>query len=510
MMYGVRAKGGNHGLVLTRPEVAGRMLDIAGYAASRDLSQLRIVDPAAGEGAFAVQIMKRLHESSLLYGFDFAQALGNVRFYELDPELAAHLGHAASALLADWQCPLPEQMIVAGDFLTAPCPPADIIVGNPPYVRHENIPEEKRALYRELFRTFTHRSDLFIAFYEKSLRTLRQGGVLSFISPNRWLTNQYGKRLRELVRLQFALEHVIDMGDTSPFEESVIAYPAIVTIRKVPPPAAAPWFHLQSLDELAQVPDKGLPSRWLNLQVRDWFGDAYHSESLEGIESQGFKIGIGVATGCDQVFIRKDFKALVEESALLPLIMSKDLKSNRLAWAGNYVLNPFRPDGQLLDLSKYPKLHGYLSAQRPILERRHVAKKNPANWYRTIDRIHPGLTKLPKILMPDISGNEYLFIDEGAFYPHHNLYYITGGTLRDLKILAAILMSDFARQQLKDSGTQMHGGYPRWQSQHLRRLRIPSIRQMPLAVSDALIVAYESCDRATINETVALLLEPQP
>lgn len=79
------------------------------------------------------------------------------------------------------------------------------------------------------------------------------------------------------------------------------------------------------------------------------------------------------------------------------------------------------------------------------------------------------LQNTPKILLPDNSGNSLLFIDEGRFYPLHNIYYITGEDIHQLKILCSILMSDFVRKQIQRLSNNMNGGYARWQSQNLRK-----------------------------------------
>src|SRR5690606_11925167 len=103
--------------------------------------------------------------------------------------------------------------------------------------------------------------------------------------------------------------------------------------------------------------------------------------------------------------------------------------------------------GKLINLKKYPKAEDYLLSNRDILDKRYVAKKNPLAWYKTIDCIKYGLISKHKIVLPDISGNKFLFIDKGQYYPHHNLYYITGNEEK-LVILAAILMSGFVLKQL--------------------------------------------------------------
>lgn len=507
MIYGTRSNGNNHGLVLTKPIVIEIMLDRVGYSPNHNLRDIKVIEPAAGDGAFAIKIIERLYDSSLKYDFSFQKALSNLVFFELDMEMAILLRDRIESTLNKYTTLVPDELIRVEDFLLSKSDKCDLVVGNPPYVRHENIPEEQKESYKKRFSTFRHRSDLYIGFYEKGLSLLKENGTLSFICSNRWLKNQYGQGLRSLIQLNYSLYEIIDLEETCPFEEEVIAYPAITTIRNSKKQTIVNYYKINDIAKLRDINKDFAITRTLNTtNSKNWFSYEWNGEVFEkfltAIESQGFNIGIGVATGLDRVFIREDFKSLVEIELLIPILTSKDLRNNKLNWSGNYILNPFDCTGKLIDLTKYPKAKGYFESHRELLERRHLAKKNPSHWYKTIDRIKPSLTSQDKIILPDISGNSHLFIDKGSFYPHHNLYYITGGGHNKLVILASILESDFIRNQLLELGTTMNGGYPRWQSQNLKKLRIPMIDAMPKETSNALIQAYHDKDYQTINKLV--------
>ena len=506
MIYGTRSNGNNHGLVLTKPLVVEKMLDLAGYSATIDLSKLRITEPSAGDGAFAISILNRLHASSIKFGFNFQEALSNITLYELDPVMVDMLSERIDEALKQISAIRPESMIRCEDYLLCASTPSDIVIGNPPYVRHENIPEGKKVVYRKLFRTFTHRSDLYIAFFEKGLKQLKPNGKLSFITSNRWLKNQYGKNLRDLISSNYRLDEVIDLEGTNPFEEEVLAYPAITTITKAYSGEMPGYYQINDLARLENFTTNNKPSRTLNIRASNWFATANNGEKHEGnldtILNQGFKIGIGVATGSDRVFIRKDFTELIEKELLLPILLSKDLRGDKLEWGGNYILNPFGANGGLIDLEKFPKAKAYLLSNQNILNKRHVTQKNHKNWYKTIDKIQRDLTFRDKIILPDMSGNTSIFIDKGEFYPHHNLYYITGKNKKQLTLLAALLMSDFVKDQLLEFGNKMNGGYARWQSQNLKKLQVPIIDSIPSDTAFKLTNAYLNHNITEINRLI--------
>lgn len=251
---------------------------------------------------------------------------------------------------------------------------------------------------------------------------------------------------------------------------------------------------------------KQTPQRILGISSNDWFGyrftGAAFEKNLKSIEEQNFKIGIGVATGRDALFIGKKFSGIIEEELLLPLLKAKDVSGVDIEWQGNYLINPYAENGKLIDLQKYPLAKKYFNSHQKELSQRHTAKKNPTKWYKTIDRVCPALLKKPKVILPDISKSRFIHTDAGIYYPHHNLYYITGGNYAEMCLLAAVLMSDFVYRQLLATGNKMNGGYPRWQSQNLRKLQIPVLSAFSEELKNELLTAYRQNNSLRIDELI--------
>ena len=106
------------------------------------------------------------------------------------------------------------------------------VIGNPPYVRQELIPDVLMAEYRRRFSTIFDRADIYVPFIERSLSLLAPGGNLGFICADRWIKNRYGGPLRQFVADKFHLKCFVDMVNTDAFLSDVIAYPAIVVIAR--------------------------------------------------------------------------------------------------------------------------------------------------------------------------------------------------------------------------------------------------------------------------------------
>ncbi|MFN0105128.1 MAG: Eco57I restriction-modification methylase domain-containing protein [Bryobacteraceae bacterium] len=519
------------GAIFTRREVVDFILDLVRYTADRPIHRLNLLEPSFGEGDFLLPVIERLVEAWRRWpgsSGDPAAELGDsIRAVELHRASFEKtrervvallerkgLGRVSAQTLAD-------RWLINGDFLLVPLDTAfSVIVGNPPYVRQESIPGVLMAEYRARYSTVYDRADLYIPFIERSLRSLVKGGQLGFICADRWMKNRYGGPLRKLVSDDFHLRAYVDMVNTPAFNSDVIAYPAITIISRekalITRIANRPAIESQSLRVLAQellgVRGAGESVRELACVVagtEPWIlGSAGElglvrrlEKSFPTIEEAGCRVGIGVATGADKAFIGPFDGLDVEPDRKLPLAMTRDILDGIVKWRGFGVVNPFADGGDLVDLEKYPRLKCYLEARKDQIANRHVAKKAPSNWYRTIDRIYPALARTPKLLIPDIKGQAHVVYEGGLLYPHHNLYYLTSDVW-DLKALQAVLMSGIARLFISIYSTKMRGGYLRFQAQYLRRIRIPNWDKIPSSLKSDLISAADRNDIAACNHAV--------
>lgn len=74
----------------------------------------------------------------------------------------------------------------------------DIVIGNPPYVRQEKIRDMKTKLTK--YEVYTSTADLYVYFYEKGIKLLKERGILSYITSNKWLRAKYGEKLRDYLK----------------------------------------------------------------------------------------------------------------------------------------------------------------------------------------------------------------------------------------------------------------------------------------------------------------------
>jgi hypothetical protein len=520
------------GAINTRREVVEFILDLVGYTSDKPLYRRRLLEPSFGNGDFLLPAIERLLHSWNVTPRpknsedDLANA---VRAVELHQETFIATRAKVTALLMDsglsvqQAATLSNTWLIHGDYLLSDLSGSfDVAVGNPPYVRQELIPDVLLNEYRRLYSTVYDRADLYVPFIERSLRLLTVAGALGFICADRWMKNRYGGPLRALVAKDFHLKIYVDMTDTPAFHSDVIAYPAVTVITRDKPGttriAHRPVIEQKVLSTLSdlltakQLQAEQTVVREMNgvmLGAAPWILES--SDQLDlvrrlerefpTLEEADCKVGIGVATGADNVYIGPYDDLDVEPNRKLPLAMTRDILTGTVEWRGFGVINPFADEGGLVDLRDYPRLRRYLEDRKEEIVKRHCAQKIAANWYRTIDRITPSLASRPKLLIPDIKGEAHIVYEAGRLYPHHNLYFITAEEW-DLHALQAVLLSGIARLFVSAYSTKMRGGYLRFQAQYLRRIRVPHWNMVSPTVRQELTKAADARNTAACNRAI--------
>jgi hypothetical protein len=503
----------HRGAVHTRPEVAEFVLDAMGWLETKHLESFRLLEPSAGEGDFLVpaveRLLSRVSPDDLAIGncicaVEVNQAALQICRNRVETLLLRH-GWSPKTIQV-----LLEKWVFHDDFLSIPLDSTfSHVVGNPPYIRLENLPKNLLKVYRARWRSLFDRADLYVAFIEKSLELLRHDGRLGFICADRWMKNRYGGPLRDIVSSGFHLESYVDFTGCPAFFDEVDAYPAVTVIRKGKGDTTRVAFRPTITKETLVPLARALTAQSDHPQVTLLSGVCRRDQpwsfnenggmpvirkleaSFPTLESAGCKVGIGVATGADAIFIGSDATLDVEPSRKLPLVTTKDIRHGRVEWGGLFVLNPFEADGRLVDPEDYPKFRAYIERHRGLIQKRNVAGRNPHGWFRTIDRIHVPLTNTPKLLIPDIKGSAHVVLESGLYYPHHNLYFVTSESW-ELLVLQMILSSRVAHAFIAAYSPRMRGNFLRFQAQYLRRICIPRFDAMSKATQKEVLAAARS------------------
>ena len=360
----------------------------------------------------------------------------------------------------EWRFEFPEVLNNDGVFIGF-----DVVMGNPPYIRQEEIKELKPIL-QQRYQCYTGIADIFVYFYEIGLHLLKSKGHLTYISSNKYFRAGYGEKLRQLLTNSTTIYNLIDFGDFPVFEEA-IAYPSIITLSKVKPEhnqvQILSWntTKKEKIAEFVTVLKKeGLIILQKNLQSDGWrLESSQILDLLTKLRNSGTpleeyvngKFYRGILTGFNEAFVidRETRDRLIAEhpssaEVIKPLLRGRDVKRWSVEYQDLWLI--FTRRG--IDIQKYLAIENYLSQYKKQLTPGMGRKVGSYKWYEIQDNIaYWQEFEQPKIIYPNICKRNEFAWDESGYYTNQKAFIIPCND----KVLLAILNSSvvmFLFQQL--------------------------------------------------------------
>jgi len=417
-----------------------------------DINLKRILIPGCGDGQFVRGIIR--------YCDSHNSKLPEIVGVEIDQERAElcqeELGDVAS--------------IVNDDFLSMNIELFDIIIGNPPYVAITGISQIDKDRYRNNFKTAIERFDLYFLFWEKAISLLREGGRLTFVTPEKFLYVSSASKLRNVL----SANHItrITLVDSKSFL-GVAAYPCVTTLDKIDNDRQGTFVTRRDGTDFMIT---------LSPNQDSWIEVIEDSYSIEGntvpMKDLCKRISCGPATGRDSLFVRPIEKipdSLAEIS--FPTISGRQLVpgSDDFTITEHMIVpyhretgQPFNPDsGTIMNLeSVFEKLDP---------EGMRIKKlRGTRPWYRFKDNIPFEDLLGPKIMVKDICASPQFWIDYEGTIPRHTVYYIVPLEGVSIDALFEYLGSESAVKWLQSNSQRAQNGSLRIQSSVLKRLPILS------------------------------------
>lgn len=409
-----------------------------------------VLDPGCGQGALIDGIIRWCEQRN--------RPLPRVIGIESDPR------HVEVAREQFRQYPSVE--IRQQDYLAGVTPDCDFIIGNPPYVAITGLSEDEKARFRKRYKTARGRFDLYLLFFERALGSLKLGGRLVFITPEKYLYVETAAPLRRLLSERHVEE--ILLVDEQTFGK-LITYPTITIVLNAPSRNPTSVVRRDGRHVEVQLPRDG--ASWqpiLNGNRTDHAGI-----TLEDICS---RVSCGVATGADSVFVRRSADLIGQLKAFTyPTIAGRELgPANPNLQSKDSILVPYTEHGRLLSEDKLGPLKSYLSQHqvRCRLMRRTCTRHKP--WYAFHET--PPLRQIlrPKILCKDITAEPQFWTDRvGQLVPRHSVYYLVPRDPSQITELCAYLNSAGARSWLGSHCQHAANGFLRLQSRILKQLPVP-------------------------------------
>ncbi len=380
-----------------------------------------------------------------------------------------------------------------------------VILANPPYVRMELFKGIKPALRKNFPEVHSDRADLYVYFYGRALQLLGSGGMLAFISSNKWFRAGYGKKLRKLFADTTHVSSITDFGELPVFQ-SASTFPSIVTAQKERNKDGATAFtRVKTLDPpypdvAALVHEQGHALPPDALDGFDWsLTDESTSNRLRKMRVSSIPLGEyvrerifwGVKTGLNRAFVidgtkRQELVAQSPESGQIikPLAVGDNVRKWTVESRDRWLLYMYHG----VDATKLSSVIDHLEPYREQLEKRATKQE----WYelQQPQMRYVSALEQPKIVFPDIAKESRFAFDTENRYLNNTIYFIPIDDLYLLGVLNSNAMWQYARERLTVLGDADQRGRLRFFRQFVRDLPIPN----PLASDqDAIAKLVRKC-----------------
>ncbi len=434
----------------------------------------------------------------------------------------------------------------------------DVVIGNPPYVRQEELKNQtvkgsdgkdkplKDALKGQ-YECFTGTADLYVFFFERSFQLLRVGGVLSFITSNKYFRAAYGERLRTYLAHASRPSTILDFGEAPVF--TAVVEPSIVITQKT------------RVVELGQLPRKVEAQDWQSrvmtwtpgpdirefpdiferdcfaLAQNDLKADGWRMENpislrlLDSLRKAGTPLGeyvkgrfyYGIKTGLNEAFVvdRAARNRLVAEhpssaDLLKPFLRGRDVKRWRCEFAEQYLIkiesseNKAHPwsgkperEAERIFSKTYPAVHAWFDTMRKAL----IDRSDQGKFFwelRSCDYWHE--FGQPKIIYQEINRTDAFAFANGDCCLNNKLFMLPGST----PFLLSVLCSTPLHWFIRTSAGVKEGQFLGMQWPFMKGLPIPtaSPAQQLLCerLAEAMIWLYSPAGKVAQNAPTGLMI----
>ncbi len=369
----------------------------------------------------------------------------------------------------------------------------DVVIGNPPYVRAESFLNIKEHLSK-MYNVFNGNADLYSFFYEKSIMISKQSGLISLITPNKWIQSNYGNELRVFIS-RFKILEIIDFGELPIFEDAS-TFPIIISIQKKKEINSFNFreittlrdaFNVNERKNLIQINQKLLDNtNWIlkGEQILNIIKKLEKTNSRLG-EVFGNKFLAGIKTGANNLFIytldqvNEITKGNENEKKLFkPILFGQDFDKYIITQTNiKYLFFPYTYVNEtncLIDLTLYPITYNFLKSNESEFAKRAIIKegiiKGTHVWYE-LQQINKNFDYAkPKIIYPDIAKENRFIYDNNGLIPDMTCFFIPSMEKEYLPILNSSFFKFLASNYCPILGTIKTGGRIRYKSTYLSKI----------------------------------------
>ncbi|ENP4127925.1 Eco57I restriction-modification methylase domain-containing protein [Campylobacter jejuni] len=453
--------------------------------------------------------------------FDFDEKEATKEFANLKKEYD-NIFNLESNHPFEWRFEFPEILDDDGNFKGF-----DLIIGNPPYIRQEELKELKPHLAKN-YKVYKGTSDIYTYFYELGFNVLKdRGGVLSYITSNKYTRAGYGEALREFLLKNVKFLEYTDLNGIKVFDSATVDTSILCFEKSKSKDNKFKYLALSNEILKTCAYNIGLYKDFAEFSQNSLskesftFSDENTSALKVKIERigtplkewQGLNIYRGILTGYNEAFIittekRNEILANCKDEAekertaklIRKMLRGRDIKRYSYEWAGLWVIfipwhfpNVEKPKTMLeneQDLKEqYPSLYKHLLSHKERLSKRnkeetgiryewYCLQRWGANYYQEFEREKIGwqrITQEPSFILE----KEYILLDSMAF--------MVANSKNELKYLLGFLNSNLIFYYFKNIGHLYSDKGFLLSNQYVEKFPIPKINSKNQNLADELI-----------------------
>ncbi|EDP4888637.1 class I SAM-dependent DNA methyltransferase [Campylobacter jejuni] len=443
--------------------------------------------------------------------FDFDEKEATKEFANLKKEYD-NIFNLESNHPFEWRFEFPEILDDDGNFKGF-----DLIIGNPPYIRQEELKELKPHLAKN-YKVYKGTSDIYTYFYELGFNVLKDNGVLSYITSNKYTRAGYGEALREFLLKNVKFLEYTDLNGIKVFDSATVDTSILCFEKSKSKDNKFKYLALSNEILKTCAYDIGLYKDYAEFSQNSLskesftFSDENTSVLKAKIERigtplkewQGLDIYRGILTGYNEAFIittekRNEILANCKDEAekertaklIRKMLRGRDIKRYSYEWAGLWVIGTF--PSLKIDIEQYPALKQYLSQFLPRIEQsgeKGCRKKTSNKWFETQDNIaYYEEFEKEKIVYPNMNKEFIAFFDNEFFVLNQKCFILShqSNNKKELLYLTALLNSNVNFYYFKQIGAKLGASGYEMSKIFVEKLPIPKINSKNQKIADELI-----------------------
>jgi len=377
-------------------------------------------------------------------------------------------------------------------------PGFDAVIGNPPYVRVQNLNHDLIDYLKEQYQVAYRRIDISLMFFEIATELCKMSARASYISSLQFRNSTYGEKLREFLATQDILK-IVDFGDLPVFEDATTYAGIIVWNPSEREDDEVDYIKVRSLSsELTDVLRNESESQVITKYQtslspgEEWTFTGKKQEALiDELEEhprlpEFAESCTGIITGRDEIFLfdpEEAEKSDIEDDIFLDVIRGGDPKRWHLPQASKksiYTYEEVNGGTKLLPATRlqneYPNAYQYLVSHKQELAERQDSRENikGEDWYKLTRPGRIPVFNSRKIVTSGESKQNQFCIDEtGSGYSNARVFSVVPENL-SAEALLGVLNSKVAEFYLHSISRIKRGGYYSYSCSYLDQLPIPA------------------------------------